>query len=354
MHENISYKTCANDFINYTVNKNNINLQGLSMFEINKLYEPNNLYDYFISDVLDLILEDITSKLSNSIDINANILKIKKQILTIPVFESSNTKYICICNFNRFLSKTLKLVNPRIDDQIPIFHLLCLTPGMSDFTSISKVNGFAFNLMKSFWHRIEKNTQLLLREYTIDKLKIVFGSFVYAMQNKFPDFYVIFSSSKAPFDTRSSKFLTNFKAGIKKSKLAKKLNKLNNANNGLVRHLLKNTDVNMVKLNIDLDKLSLDSKQKKKITKKCITTDYNTMETSDDSKSEKQQEQIHTMCKYITGSKHCYYSGYKDMLQDFDKFCLEHNKSNKSQTSTFKPIDTNKDLNNENYFSMNM
>jgi hypothetical protein len=335
LYDNINYKTNVVDFINFTSQKYNIDVSQMNNYDINKLYEPQNLYDYFIGNILDMILEDINSKIDNNIDIVENILKIKSQLLTIPVFESSNTRYVCICNFNRFLSKCLAMIKPFKEEVLPIYHLVCLTSGIKDYGVIN-VNGYSFNLMKSIWHKIETQTSLLLREYVIDKMKITLGSFIYSIQNKFPDFYIIFNSSKAPFDTRSSKFITYFKSGDrKKAKLAKRINKYKNKDNIMVKKYEKMKAEALTEL-IDLDRLTLNEKQKKKITKKCIPINYNSTSLSVE-QSNLRKEEVHKICKYFTGSKHCYYSGYKDMLKDFDKFCLNLNKTQK----TFKPINEN-------------
>jgi hypothetical protein len=333
LYDNIKYKTNVDDLLKYTLNKYNIDITQIDKYDINKLYEPENLYDYFSSNILDMILDDINSKIDNNIDMVENVNKIKSQILTIPIFESSNTRYVCICNFNKFLSKCLSLVKPFKEELTPIYHLICLTSGIKD-SSILKVNGYSFNLMKSLWYKIKEQTQLLMREYIIDKMKITLGSFIYSIQNKFPDFYIVFNSSHATFDIRSSKFITYFKSGEhKKSKLAKRINKYKNKDNEMVKKYNKIRSETVNNLTINLDCLSLNEKQKKKITKKCIPIDYvNTSLTEEQSIARK--DQIHNICKFVTGSKHCYYSGYKDMLKDFEGFCLNQNKSLK----TFKPI----------------
>jgi hypothetical protein len=233
------------------------------------------------------------------------------------------------------------MVKPFKEETLPIYHLVCLTSGIKD-SGVVKVNGYSFNLMKSLWHKIETQTSLLLREYVLDKMKITLGSFIYSIQTKFPDFYVIFNSSKAPFDTRSSKFITYFKAGDrKKSKLAKRINKYKNKDNVMVKKFEKMKLEAISNLEINLDRLTLNEKQKKKITKKCIPVDYNEMPLSEE-QTECRQEQVHTLCKYFTGSKHCYYSGYKDMLKDFDGFCLNLNKTQKE----FRPINETKNVGN--------
>jgi hypothetical protein len=333
LYDNINYKTKVSDLINFTSEKYNIELSQMNNYDINKLFEPKNLYDYFVANILDMILEDLNSRIENNVDILENILKIKTQIVTIPVFESSNTKYVCICNFNRFLSKCLSLIKPIKDDKLPLVHLICLSPGIKEY-GITSINGYSFNLMKTLWYKLENQSALLLHEYTIDKMKINLGSFIYSIQNKFPDFYIIFNSSKAPFDTRSSRFITYFKLGDrKKSKMAKRINKYKNLENVMLKKYEKK-QADAVSELINLDRLSLNEKQKKKITKKCITTDYNSIPSTGE-QIDNRKEEVHTICKYFTGSKHCYYSGYKEMLKDFDGFCLNQNKAHRD----FRPID---------------
>jgi hypothetical protein len=45
--------------------------------------------------------------------------------------------------------------------------------------------------------------------------------------------------------------------------------------------------------------------------------------------SSERVKELHTICKHVTGSKHCYYTGYDELLDDFDKFTINQENTNK-------------------------
>jgi hypothetical protein len=342
VYDNLIYNTSYNDFKNYTQNKNKQALIKLGDLDI--LFNPKELHEYFMDNILNNIIEELTSNLNNNIDTSYNIEMLRAELFTIPVFETSKTKYICICNFNRFLSRCLKFVNNI--SNTPKYHILHITPGITKLENIDNLTGYTYNLMKSMWISIINNNLLLTKEYKINKFKYTLGNLIYSMMNKFPDFYIIFKSSRAFMDIYDKRFISNFKFIENKTKRAKLLNKTKKLDNLLLIDLLKTDSVNFVdkslnNISFNLDNLSLDDKQKKKYNKKCIKTKFSNITDiiNDKQAAKKYSKNIHSICKYTTGSKKCYYSGYKDMINNFTKF-------NKNLNNSLNITELNNDLAN--------
>ena len=313
VYDNLDYKTCYNDYVSYITSRLNI---SNSNNKNNILITTDSLTSYLRNKVFDLIYEDLIAKTNNNIDIiKLNVEKNK--LIAIPVFENNSTLYVCIINFSSILSRMLNITinNVNIFDTT-IYHLINVKSGINHYKEIKKVNGFSFNFMTSLWKRIENNNSLLLKEYKIGKFKFNLGNLIYSLNNKFPTFYVIFdSSSSAKLDKSKQTFITHFYPIKDKTKRAKKLNKLKNIQNLLVKDILDNEEID---LNIDFHKLSISDKDKKKMKKKCFTH----METEMDIDIDNKKKELHAVCKELTGSKHCYYSGYNDIIKSFDKFTL--------------------------------
>ena len=368
VYDNLDYKTCYNDYISYITTKLNV-FYNLNEETDNKhLITTDGLTSYLRNKIIDLIYEDLIQHLDNNID----ILKLnveKEKLLAIPVFENNSTLYVCIINFSNVLSRILQLTinNTSLFDNT-IYHLINVKSGINHFKEVKKINGFSFNFMTSLWNRIESNNSLLMKEYKIGKFKFNLGNLIYSLNNKFPRFYVIFESPKAKLDKTKQTFLTHFYPIKDKTKRAKKLNKLKNLENILVKDILDNLDVD---LNINFNNLSLTDKEKKKFNKKCIQLPINhnsnfnnisrldnitniqnlfenhnianthsSLNNKEEVIEEVNKKELHTICKNLTGSKHCYYSGYNDIIKSFDKFTL-------SMKTEYSLIDNNDNDYNE-------
>lgn len=314
------YKTCVKEYREYLLSNHIVKEEYLN--DVNIYFSSHNLTSYLQNILLDMIVNNIESELANSFDIIYDILKLKKQVIAIPVFTSATSKYICVCNFNSFLSKCIQKANP---SSKRLTQLVSLTTGVSKMDKITKLSGFKFNLMKTLWDRINTNQHLMLYSYKIENLTFNLGNLLYSLINKFPEFYIIFKTTSARFQKCNRKFMISFKNCKDKKQRAKELNKKQNMKNILLKDVLNETEVDIVNILDSIDKLSLLDNKMKKTQKKCIKTEYNTINSMNTDELESNRKEIHSICKNKTGSKHCYYQGFKSMIKDFDNFLITQN-----------------------------
>jgi hypothetical protein len=337
IYENLSYKTCILKYENYVlslINDNLLNLESARQY----LHNPEYLTSYFNEYVLEMIIEDLFSK-NNNMDNVYNIEDIKLKIYCFPVFTYLNSQYICVCNFSNFISKSLqKCVNSNIYNNINSIQLISLENGVNRYDSSIKLNGYIFNLMKAIWYRIVNNTNLALKEYNIDKLKFNLGHLIYSLLNKFPDYYIIFDVISSKLDLQNHNFIMSFKNLKDKTKRGKYLNSVKDASNKLIQLKIKECNKNIINIEKVFDKLSIKEiinnnelkviKSHKKNNNFILTNSSNILQSNKEKEKEKEKENIrkntHLICNNLTGSKHCYYSGYKELVINFDKFNLNN------------------------------
>lgn len=328
----INYDCCLKQI--YTYNKNKTLLQE----DIESFY-----YNYFG----ELILNDIHDKVCNEPSIDISHLDIK-QILntTLPIgsFDTTRCKYICIVNFNPFLSRCIKiLTKDEYVKQNTTMHIISIDKGITNnYSHSNKHNGYKFNLMMAFWNNLEKNTQLIGQKYKLGQITFTLGNLIGSIMIRFINLYVIFESIGSNLDKQCHKFKNLFRSINDKTKRAKKINSIKNKFNNILKNttfqkLKDNNDINFIDISKSLSRLSLNSNKNninKNIIKYMNYPDKNIELHS--SLSKERDTQIHSICKYFTGSKHCYYSGYKDIIKDFDRFEIEQSKTR------LKLIDDNK------------
>lgn len=305
VYDNLNYKTSFNDYKTYVINKLNINTNI-----DNDIINSNILTNYTRYNIIDLIYNDLIKHNNNMINLNIK----KEHILGIPVFNNDETLYVCIINFSNILTRLLKLTinNTHIYDNT-IFYLLGIKNGIEHYKDIEKVKGYSFNFITSLLNRIVCNDNLSFKEYNIDGFKFNLLDLIHSLNNKFPKFYIIFNSSTAKLDKTKQTFITQFYSLKDKTKRASKVNKIKNLNNILIQDIVNNTEID---LSLNFNKLSITNTNNK--------TKF--MQLPIDNSNYTNRKNIHTTCKNITGSKHCYYSGYNDIIKSFDKFNLSFNK----------------------------
>ena len=350
LYDNIVYNTSISDY-----KKFNEVVEDKS-----NLYSLDNTTNYFNNTILEMFINDINLNV-NSLDSNNNIDKnlyninnIKKKIIAIPVFDSSSTKYICVFNFDKFIAKCLLNINESVSSSKPsndcITQLISFMTGVKGIDKESQLEGYTFNLIKSIWCKLQYNITIMLKNYQLDNFKFNLGNLIYALISKFPDFYIIFKSS-TPYGIKYKNFVNNFSKAKNKTERGKILNTIKNKHNLLLKDIVNDDLVNLIdKLNIN--KINKDNTEKTilkynksidKFKKKYIKPEFINLDFNKDKKIKvkKYRKDIHSICNYITGSKHCYYSGYKDMISDFDNFNIKSNKNINGISSMDINDDTN-------------
>lgn len=328
----IKYDCCLEQI--HTYNENTTLLQE----DIESFY-----YNYFG----ELILKDVHDKVCNEPTIDISHLDVN-QILTttlpIGAFDTTRCKYICILNFNPFLSRCLKiLTTDKHVKQNTAMYIIAIDKGITNnYSHSNKHNGYQVNLMSAFWNNLEKRPELIGQKYKIGKITFTLGNLIGAIMPRFKNLYVIFESIGSVLDKQSHKFKNEFRSIKDKTKRAKKLNSIKNNFNMILKNttlqsLKDSEDINFIDLSKSLYGLSLNNDKTKMNNIKLKYMNYpGKITTVKSSLSKERDTEIHTICKYFTGSKHCYYSGYKDVIKDFDKFELEQSNA---RLKLIEPLD---------------
>lgn len=326
--------------INFNINTNFIYEFYTEDFKINiesTELSQDNIYKFYNEYFGKLIANSIYDKIKLINEYNNttfNINNFLEESYPIGVFDNVKTKYICIINFNNHISKMLNILNKSYNTNYNnSLYLINISNSIIDNYSYSnKHNGYNINLMYAFWNSIRHNSKLIIQEYKIHKIKFNLGNLFFGLIHKFYNLYIIFESIDSSFEKQSYNFKSVFHSIKDKTKRAKYLNKMKNSSNNILnsRNKLKTTEknTNINDINDIINELSnmciIHSKSKKTKAIKYLNKDTK----YDNTNNENRTKQIHTICKYITGSKHCYYKGYKDLIKDFEKFEIKQQHTN--------------------------
>ena len=296
----------------------------------------DNIYKYYNEYFGSLIASDIYDKAVslNACDIlsTINTNKFLEESYPIGIFDTTKTKYVCIINFNYQMSKLLRILNNsyNIDFNTNMYLINISSSIINNYSKSNKQNGYSINLINAFWNSIQHNSKLIMQEHDINKMKFNLGHLFTGLLPKFYNLYIIFDSISSDFEKQSYSFISNFNFIKDKTKRAKHLNKMKNVSNKALNYkkskALEN-NLNVNNITYALSNLNIIKPKNKKKTYK-VPKYLNKDTEYDNLINESRNKQIHTICKNVTGSKHCYYEGYKDLITNFEKFELKQKQQN--------------------------
>lgn len=295
-----------------------------------------NFYNnYFAVYLANNIYNRITEM--NDVDVSMfNLTEFINESYPVCMFYTVKIKYVCIVNFNANMSKFLKLLNKK--DNLTVntsLHVIKLSNGIiPSYSNSDKHNGYNINLINAIWNSIASDSNLLVKEYTINKVKFKLSHLFTGIASKFYNLYIIFEPTSPRLDMHNRTFVNKFKSIKDKAKRAKKLNKVkDNLNTVLqtkhIKEMLETYDIDII--NKSLSDLSISKTTDKPKNAKYFSPSTTTQITSNTSERVKE---LHSICKHVTGSKHCYYTGYNELLDDFDKFTINQANTNKLALGT--------------------